>query len=131
MKQIEKNEYYEIAIDESKNRLYLSSKGFWPNISAVQRYNLDLRQAISQLEKGFTVLNDISTFKTPPREVQQLLSEAIEIMKNNGIGKTATLVGGDVVMQIASERIARNTNTESIKAHFKDKISAEIFLDSK
>ena len=35
MREIAKNDYYELAVDESKNRVYWTMKGFWKSIGPV------------------------------------------------------------------------------------------------
>jgi len=59
MKQIAKNQFYEMAVDPAKNRAYLTIVGAWEKASDVSSYLSDWDSAIGEVTRGFTVLSDL------------------------------------------------------------------------
>ena len=68
MKEIAKNEYYELAVDEAKNRVYWTMKGFWKSMSVVPDFDKDWETTQSLLKSGFTLFGDLSKLGAMPEE---------------------------------------------------------------
>lgn len=128
MKTIAKTEYYIIATDAKKNRLYLTIKGFWKNRSVVPNYVSDLQKATTELSNGYTVITDITEIKTPPPEIVQLHTEAQRVALSAGLKKTAEVVGQDIIAQMTLKRSAQDSGmTRNV---FGSKEEAERWLDA-
>lgn len=127
MKTIAQNEYYTILVDSKKNRLYLTVEGFWKNRSVVPHYIDDLKKAIEDLNKGFTLLTDVRRMKVPPAEIAALHNEAQTLVISEGLGKTAEIHGEDVIAKMAVDRYSSGSGM--FKRNFDNKIEAEAWLD--
>jgi hypothetical protein len=83
------NQHYELAIDQAKNRAYITIIGFWRSPQAVATYVPDLEKALTQLRARFTLLTDLRSMKTHPKEVQQLHLQAQQLLLSKGLLQTA------------------------------------------
>ena len=66
---IAKTDFYSIEIDKVKNRAYLGIYGSCKSVDDIPNFLDDIRNASSQLTKGFTLLTDATKMKTHPPEV--------------------------------------------------------------
>lgn len=108
-KTIAQNEYYMIAVDTPKNRIYLTLISYWRSRADVPTYIQDLKKATQYVSKGFTILADLSLMKAPHPDVVQLHTEAQRIVVSAGLTKTAELIGRDANTNIAIDRFSRDS----------------------
>ncbi|MDO1451479.1 hypothetical protein Q0590_34715 [Rhodocytophaga aerolata] len=83
------NQHYQLSIDQAKNRAYITIIGFWRSPQEVATYVQDLDKALTQLRAKFTLLTDLRSMKTHPKEVQQLHLEAQQLLLSKGLLQTA------------------------------------------
>lgn len=121
------NEHYTIFIDTRKNRLYLTLFGFWKSRSVVPTFKMDMRKAVRQLTRNYTILTDVTQMKTPPPDVAALHTEVQKMLMTEGLKKTAEVLGKDVIAKMAVERFSRKSGMN--KEMFDDKRKAEKWLD--
>lgn len=126
MKEIAKTEYYEIRVDESKNRIHLTIIGFWKDRTKLRDYLPDLRRAVEEVAPGFTVLADLTKMKTPMPEIGELHEEAQRVVSQAGLSRTAEIVSG-IVERMAAERYSKSSGMN--KRSFADLAEAENWLD--
>ncbi len=129
MIEVAKNDFYEIAVDLVKNRLFLKVSGFWKSPEQVPNYVGDIRTAAEKLKRGYTVLTDLSTMKPPTTSVGQLHVEAQQTLVTYGLSKTAEVTGTAVLLEIQLKDFARQSSMT--KAEFRTREEAEAWLDSK
>ena len=103
-KTIANNDHYSIEIDRTKNRLYFTPQGFWEDVAAVPNISSDMDKAARELSKGFTLLSNLVNFKTPPQEVLARLGEIQKSLARSGCTRIATVVGQNVLVDMASQR---------------------------
>ena len=128
MKQeIAKNQYYEIYVDQIKNRIYYSLFGFWQSVDLVPNNIEDLATAISKLKPGFDFLTDLRTMKPPPEELAKHHMNAQKLARDKGLSRIAEVYDQKVVKFMA-ERYARESKANT-KA-FASVSEAEAWLDS-
>ncbi len=108
-KTIAQNEYYMIAVDPAKNRIYLTLISYWRSRADVPTYIEDLKKATQYVSKGFTILTDLSLMRAPHPDVVQLHTEAQRIVVSAGLTKTAEVIGPDANTNIAIERFSRDS----------------------
>ncbi|MCA1961200.1 MAG: hypothetical protein LDL33_10425 [Desulfomonile sp.] len=58
MKTIGSNDAYWVAVEEIKNRIYLTNRGSWTDVKQVAGWLDDLAAATKLCRRGFTVLVD-------------------------------------------------------------------------
>lgn len=129
MKEIAANDFYEISIDNRKNRLYLTVKGFWKELSQVPNYLVDLKKAGENLEPGFTIVTDLRTMKLPATTVASLHVQAQKLLVDLGLDRTAEVVGEAILLELQLKRYAEQSAMS--KAEFNTKEEAEAWLDAK
>ena len=127
MNTIAKNEYYTIVTDKNKNRLYLTVEGFWKNRDAVPNYITDMKKALDELSREYTILADVSRMKPPPAEIAAVHNESQKQAIAAGLKKTAEIVGEDVIAKMTVDRYAKESGMP--KMTFSDKKEAEAWLD--
>ena len=128
MKEIAKNNYYEISVDTSKNRLYLKVKGFWKEKTEVPNYLKDMRNAGQSLSRGFTVLADLQEMKAPSPEIGVLHQETQAILVQAGLDRTAEVLSSAITKMSTS----KYTKTSGMKKmDFSSTNEAEKWLDTK
>jgi len=121
------NQYYELAVDSSKNRLYYTIKGFWPSKSAVQDNYNDFLKSLARLTSGFDCVADVRDMKTPPEDVAQLHMSTQKLVVEKGISRTAE-VFDQAMLRLVMERYSRESKM-NIQA-FASPVEAEAWLDS-
>jgi len=126
---IAQNDYYVIAVDQIKNRAYLTLMGYWKSRAEVPRYLEDWRKAIRELSRGFTVLTDVTRFKAPSADVVTLHTEAQKVLMSGGLNKVAEIVGSDIIAKMAVDRFSRESGMQ--KGTFDNWREAEDWLGKK
>jgi hypothetical protein len=121
------NQYYELAADSQKNRLYYTIKGFWPNAAAVPNNYDDFIRTLMRLTSGFDCVADVHDMKTPPEDVAQLHMSTQKLCVEKGISRTAE-VFDQAMINLVMERYSRESKL-NIKA-FGSVLEAEVWLDS-
>ncbi len=127
MKAIATTEYYSIAVDQAKNRPYLTIHGFWKSRAVVSNYLADLKKATQELSTGYTILTDVIRMKTPPQEVAALHIEVQKVVVAAGLRKTAELVAQNVTIAMPLDRYAKTSGMQ--KRTFHTKSEADAWLD--
>ena len=94
---IASNNYYEIAIDRTKNRFYVTIKGFWRSSQDVVHYLKDLKTGLARLQRKFTLLTDLREMKIHPQEIQNIHLQAQQLLLNNGLMQTAEVYASSFV----------------------------------
>ena len=63
MKTIASNEYYSVAVDTQKNRLFLSASGMWLKETEVKGFVADVKKGLDELRTNLTILIDARGMK--------------------------------------------------------------------
>jgi hypothetical protein len=129
METITKNEFYAVEIDCVKNRLYLTGKGFWKDVTIGRNFLEHVKQGIRKLAPGYAVLADLHEFKTPPPEVGALIIEAQKITADT-IGKSAQVVGQNVAIEMPMDRYVKTSGIKPKSRSFATREEAEAWLDA-
>ncbi len=120
------NQYYELVVDPSHNRLHYAVKGFWPNAAAVPNYYNDFVKALSKLNRGFDIVVNVLDMKTPPEDVAQLRISAQKLCIEKGVSRTAQVLDQSMV-RLVMDRYSRESQLD-MKA-FGSVVEAEVWLD--
>jgi hypothetical protein len=129
-KPVADTDYYVIAVDPAKNRIYLTLTGFWKNLTVVPHFLDDLQKALKDVSRGFTVLTDATKMKTPPPEVGALHEKGQKLLLEHGLKKTAEIVPPEKALEKMSlEKWSKKSGM--LKAIFHEAIMAEAWLDEK
>ena len=105
-----RNQYYDIAFNPVKNRMYLRIKGFWKDAESVRSYVPDLQKGVDKMKPGFTLMVDLRGMKTPPLEVNEIHKQAQLALVKGGLLKTAEVLSeSDLVLQKVLDRISQDS----------------------
>lgn len=129
METVAKTEHYTVAVDRQKNRLYLTGRGFWKNVTLASNYMDEIMRAVQRLSPGFTVLADLREFKTPPLEVGDMIIMSQKRVFEIGIGKSAQVVGKNVAIEMPMYRYAKTSGIQPQNRSFATLEEAEAWLD--
>jgi hypothetical protein len=129
MKQIAKNQFYEMAVDPAKNRAYVTIVGDWERASDVSSYLPDWDSAIGEVTRGFTLLSDLTQAKPASPEIKALHEAAQKKLAQAGLGKMADVLPRDAVLKMQVDQVAHKT--DMLKMVFASKAEAEAWLDKK
>ncbi len=128
MKNIAKNDFYEINVNSEKNRIYLTIKGFWKDPSQVPEYIDNWSQVVEMVQTGFTIVSDVKEMKPPSTSVVPLHESAQKMLVDAGLDRTAEIVGDAVLLEIQLKRLADSSSMK--RAEFENLEAAEAWLDS-
>jgi hypothetical protein len=131
MKDIAGNNYYSIKADEGKNRLYITLNGYWEDITKVPMYVNDVEKGAKSLSRGFSILSDLTTFKTPGSEVTALLEKGLKIAGPLGLSKLATVLPESAIVKMSMnrEKLSERADMKNNQS-FASKAEAEAWLNS-
>jgi hypothetical protein len=124
---IAETDKYLIEIDKSKNRIYLTIKGFWKDVKDVPNYYSDWQRAMEEVTPGFTILMDAREMKTPTPEVAKLRVHAQKMVVDAGVRKMAELVPAGKTEQITLIRYAKESGMKT--KSFENRDDSEAWLD--
>ncbi len=128
MTEVAKTDFYELAIDNSKNRIKWTIKGFWKNVDVVPNFDADWKKTTAKTQKGFTILADLTTMKPFPPDVAKLNEVKQQELMQLGCKKVAQVnYNPTAVMQI--NRVAKESGMNSILQAFENFKDAENWLD--
>lgn len=128
MKTIAKTAYYSIAVDKTKNRIYLTIIGFWKSPEIVPAYVEDMKKACQEISPGFTVLADVTRMITPPAEVAAVHERAQQVTLAAGLRKTAEILPKEKALEKMA--LAKwSTASGMLKGMFHAIADAEAWLD--
>lgn len=105
-KEIAKNEYYEVFVDEEINRVYWVFKGKWEKVMDVPNFMRDNTESLRYLKPGFTVLSDVRMFEMPSPEILEIMTEAAKISESAGMGRQAHVINKKDLKAVRASRNA-------------------------
>jgi len=127
VKEIIKNQYYEIGFNKEINRMFVKVKGYWRNPDSVPNYVNDIHTIGSELSPGFTLIADLRDMKTPPLSLNPIHEAAQRTLIEKGLDRTAELLPEkDIVLKSVTQRIADESTMK--KQTFSDESAAENWL---
>ncbi len=127
MIEIAENEYYEIKVDEIKNRIHLTVSGFWSKPEVVPNYVTDVEKAGGNAKSGFTIISDLRKMKAPPKEIEPLHEKAQTALIEAGLDRTAEVLSS-AILKMATANYSDSTQMK--KQTFSSLEEAENWLDS-
>ncbi|OQX23944.1 MAG: hypothetical protein BWK80_23330 [Desulfobacteraceae bacterium IS3] len=126
MQRIAENEFYSIKMDEKKNRMYLTMSGYWKKASDFPNFMEDMRKALKQISKGFTILVTIVNMKVPSDEIAELHTKAQIECVQAGLRKTAEIVPS-AMLRLSTKRMSQQSGMTM--KQFDNPQEAETWLD--
>lgn len=123
------NDWYDLAYNPGKNRLYFTIKGFWPSTAVVPDFLDHWKQCLAASKENLTAMIDTSTMITHPADVNELHREAQQLMIAAGLRKRAEIVAASTMTKIFTKELCKKTGIKEFSKRFPDKQEAEKWLD--
>jgi len=128
MEEIAKNNFYELSVNNSKNRVHFKIKGTWTSVADVPNFMDDWRKTVSNLKQGFTIEGDLTEMQPFPSDCEKLNTEAQVYVMQNGCRRVAQIASNSlIVMQI--NNLSDDSGMMSILKAFDNFPDAEKWLD--
>ena len=125
---IAQTEFYKIEVDTTKNRAYLQIIGFWRDYETVKEYPSQWQKAVPLLEKGFTLLVDLTQMRTTNAQIEELHIEAQKIVKEAGVAMVAEVLSEDFFLALQTEMLLQKSGMPANK--FNNTEAAEAYLEA-
>jgi hypothetical protein len=94
---------YQIKINESKNRLYITLSGFF-SLEEMKKCSDETIAMTRKLKRGFDVITDISQFKPATPEATKEIERVQSFFKAFGVRRGVRVVGGNVLSGMQFKR---------------------------
>jgi hypothetical protein len=125
MQTLKSNDFYTVAVDGIKNRLYLTIKGSWKSREQVPDFVKDVEAGAKRLRPGFGAMVDLT--KMGPTLIPGVHKEAIEASVSAGMRKAAEILDSQVILKLQVEQVVEDQFVA--RKRFSDPKEAEAWLD--
>lgn len=117
-----------VKINQEKNRLYLTLKGFVTEQSVdMDTIVRDIQNAIDQLKPGFDIINDIREFKPTSQDTLDNMKRIMAYMETRGLRRIIRVIGGSVIGKMQLQRVSKESYTAEVATSVE---AAERMLDA-
>ncbi|MFP4459687.1 MAG: hypothetical protein ACLFSQ_08890 [Candidatus Zixiibacteriota bacterium] len=99
---------YKIEIDKARNCLFLTLEGYIDDETIKDGVEELLNEA-DKLERGFTIVNDISKFKPVSSKSVEYMKKAQRELSKKGARRTFRVVGKSVVSKLQMDRTQKES----------------------
>jgi hypothetical protein len=89
MHTIAQNSFYQLAVHQEKNRMYLKVAGTWSHVQEVPLYLQHLKEALALVKPGFSIITDIRELEFYSPVVKQMHLKAQKMTVKAGIFQLA------------------------------------------
>ncbi len=90
---ISETEFYQVKVDVSKNRMYVTLKGAWRSPEDTPHYVKDLTNSARMLKGRFTMLVNFSMLLPFTKEVwEKVHSPALKALMHYGLGRSSQIL---------------------------------------
>ncbi len=96
---------YNIKIDASKNRLYITMAGFF-NQEEMKKWAAETIAMAKKLSRGYEVITDISQFKPTTPEGTKEIERVQQFFKMSGVSQGVQVVGENVLSGLQFKRMS-------------------------
>ena len=125
---ISDNEFYQVKVDTTKNRMYLTLKGVWRAPKETPNYVADVIKGARMLSGKFTLLSNFSMLLPfQPTVWEEVHYPALQALFQNGVGRAAQILPRNEDTTALLEEKAKVSGIELMA--FGDEEIAERFLD--
>lgn len=113
--------------DEVKNRVYFTVHGFWKNIECIPDFIPDWKKILTLVKPGFTILTNLSTMITHPKEVSKVHEDAHKLLSEAGVKKVARIMPADKIAYL--QVLSMHENVYLPSKSFNSEGEADQWLD--
>ncbi|SIT83246.1 hypothetical protein SAMN05444128_1237 [Pontibacter indicus] len=121
------NQFYELAYDPQKNRIYMRINNYWKSPDVVPNYLNDWNKVISLAAPGFTLLADFRNMITHPASVKELHEAVANKLFESRISYVAEVSPTDRIAVLQVSGVWKQIGKGSIKVA--DVVLGENILD--
>jgi hypothetical protein len=115
-------------MDKAKNRLTIILGGSIGKTEG-EMVNRELVTAVNKLQRGFSVITDISTYESADKKNEQLLKQSMKFLKLRGVSTIIRVVGGSKAGLVKFAQLTKEIKDYSV--HYVATMEAAVqLLDS-
>lgn len=107
--QVAQNHCYDLLYNPSKNRIYITIKGFWRNVEQVPGFLSDIEKALALVQPGFTLLADLRQMITHAPAVMNLHVQCQKLVKDAGLQAAANVEPSDRIATLQVNEISNQS----------------------
>ncbi len=126
MKRVTSNDFYEIDVDQAKNRIYFTMRGSWTNPKDMPNWLQDVEAAVKLCSPGFTELIDWTGASSVL--LTDYIAGAQKIAQDGGLRKAARIFDRDTFIKLQMDTLTQKTGFP-VKTFF-ERSEAESWLDA-
>lgn len=127
MKEIAKNEFYELKYDEGRNWIYWTMKGYWKNMQVAPNFDRDWNTALSMVHGSWRVLADLSQLKAMPEDVKSAQDKKQQEMLQRGCERVSCVMASEVTKMSLNQAL-KQSGMDKIVQYFNKLSEAEKWL---
>ncbi len=120
-------QFYAIVTDETKNRIFIQLNGFWTEEKIIDDYIIALNLAIAKMKPNFTLVVNLTKFKTLPSELVSKQQASMRALVEGGMYKVAEILPASAIAAMQLKASARSEQMPN--KQFATELDGEKWLD--
>ncbi len=130
MKEIVKNEFYELAYDETKNWIHWTMKGYWESMSkAAPDFDKDWAAALSKVKPGWRLYANLAKLKVMPNDVKTAQDTKQQELMQKGCKRVSCIIESSIT-KMSLNAVLKKSGMEKIVQYFDKADEARKWLES-
>jgi hypothetical protein len=117
-----------VEVDKAKKRIYIRFEGFL-SLEQAKQLCESYRKGIAEVGRGYTVLSYFKNFKPGTDEIQDVISDMIQMASAAGCRRAARVGGGSILGPLQLRRLSTAKATYE-HDYFDTWEEAEAYLDA-
>jgi hypothetical protein len=127
MQEVASTDFYRLAVDKRKKRVYNTVFGTWGERPDASRFVRDWEEVFNQITAGYTVLTDASEFRLLSAEWAATTIKTRQRLIAAGITKIAEILPENMILKMQFDTISERTDVQT--KIFSNHREAEAWLD--
>jgi len=127
MKEIAKNEFYELKYDEGRNWIFWTMKGYWKGMESVPNFDKDWNQALTMVHGSWRLFADLSQLKAMPDDVKAAQDRKQKELLQKGCSKVSCVMTSEVT-KMSLNQVIKESGMDKIIHYFNSLTEAEKWL---
>ncbi|MDW7690677.1 hypothetical protein R9C00_22035 [Flammeovirgaceae bacterium SG7u.111] len=123
------NEFYSLAVDLEKQRLYVELKGQWMNLKLLNSFMSDAKESAIHFFDTYSCITDLTGLMPfNERQAKPIAISIVGFLTSNSMRNSAQILPES--HEASQQVISLVRQTGKVLTVFGDKLTAEMYLDS-
>lgn len=128
MKEVAKNEFYELGYDETQNWIHWTMRGFWKSMAVVPDFDKDWDAVQSMVKPGWKLFADLAELKPMPDDVQAAQDARQQKLIKDGCAKVSCIMTS-AVTRLSLNKVLKDSGMDKIIRYVDNAEDGETFLN--